>query len=282
MNNLNQTNNVSDVSVNTNLSKIKKVYFDSYVKVQENQYKGNLEYKKPFLNTNTELRGGLIDSIEMGNYLNQDNFSILYYFNNSGFRMRKVFSFSSLYDLDVFLKQISLKSNSRELFFTWSSKKKIPVLVSYGENEMEMRNDIISNSSSSSFIIYGINFDDDEISDYFDFKLVGCEQECITYNDCKDCHSKDNCYKSVKDYFGKNHKDIDCQSCTKGYYDYVGLTLRYTNTTHEGHIRYQYSKQEKNETLENFMKRTREKLNSISKKPIPEYLFNIYSGSNDD
>lgn len=121
-----KTNVVSDVSVNT-------YYFneenDSFFRYK--YYNQFYNIKKRFLNFPTKLYNGLIDIIEMGNYFNQENFSVVYYFNHSGLRMNYKYNFTSLNDLNDFLKRITLNSNSSELYLTWSKRRKIPVLVSY-------------------------------------------------------------------------------------------------------------------------------------------------------
>ena len=117
MNNSTEKRVVSDVSVNTILSSEKRdrPFFD---------------IERQFLNFETELWGGLIDTIEMGEYFSQDSFSIIYYFNHSGLRIRSEHTFTSLECLNNFLKYVSLNNKSSVLYLTWSRRKKIPVLVS--------------------------------------------------------------------------------------------------------------------------------------------------------
>ena len=115
-----KTKVVSGVSINTNSNESKVIKGKPFYDIE-----------RRYLNFKTQLHNGLIDSIEMGNYFKQDNFSIIHYFNNSESRKRNILDFTSLDEFNNFLKQVYLNNSSEELYLTWSGKKKIPVLVSY-------------------------------------------------------------------------------------------------------------------------------------------------------
>ena len=104
---------------------------DKYITDEYESYKNEFDNEKFYLNFKTRFRNDIDDTIEIENYLRQDNFMIVFYFNHSGLRIKSMYCFPSLNHFNGFLDHVFSNDNSSELYLTWSRRKKIPVLVSY-------------------------------------------------------------------------------------------------------------------------------------------------------
>lgn len=129
---------------------------------------------------------------------------------------------------------------------------------------MKIRNGFVSNSSSSSFCIFGIKLNENEnLYNYFNF---------ITYDTCKpktlkcnNCYSK-NCFEAEYYYF--DEYDLE-------YHDYVdeenpktcfiGINLEVAI--------------EENKSVDLFIQETKDKIKSLSKISILDSKFHFYCGT---
>ena len=113
---------------------------------------------------------------------------------------------------------------------------------------MKIRKGFVSNSSTSSFLIYGLYLEDEEINKYFGIKSTVDRDE-----------DDEDTYEAVEKLAEELNMEMHYPEGYDGYY--IGRTLQECGD---------------DQTMGDFKKKIRKEFNNKSKEKIPEDRFNYY------